>query len=391
MKKNTIGKIAVIALLAAAAATMTGCDTQNKKAEKQQREFAKRARFEQIKDSLLNQTEYYNLQTKLLPKDSAFAMQQELDSLIADRYQASHMLKQIERQADVALNKCVKRLKQNMRANNLDASSVDVAHACLAGAVAEIIEYNYDARKYDYILDELDNVIDASDYNRSARGAIKSRNRRIVNNFFTELQNIVETNKKQFAAYYPVLDLDKIPAQYRKHCVAANKNFILDNCDGASCLGLDLSVPETVRILKTYSVYAPNIEPEFFYEQGATYKLERVDNDTWCVVKKSRFGFVKKSDTFKCQAREVIDYDYNGAKESLAYGVADKKGVNIRATKIAYEKKPAKSAYIPNDVREAKIKELESRLENDDSMQYVIWNLADSVENIARAKMANQK
>lgn len=382
-------KIALIALLAAMTWNMVGCDTpKQKEIKKQKREMAEKAELNRMADSLLANTEYNKLRQEILSDDSVSVLQQELDSLTATRYQASRMLAQIEQQLNVSLEKYLNRITTNMRGcksydqSETKAILMDMLPCAIALGCTDV--------EIESLVYNLDAAVNSSLYTDDRKENIKQNNREIIKGFLADAQNIVEKNKKQFAAYYPVLDLDKIPEKYRQDCMPANKSFIIEQMENGCALGTDLSMPTSVRVLKTYELFAKGFNEEFFSDRDAEYQAVSVAKNKWQVVRTGADGKIEKSPVFQSNAKSFTDFDYNGMGEHFNYIPMDN-GIKISATQIVYEKHPVKDAYIKNNAREAKIKKLQNRLEKNDSMKYRMMCMQDSVRVIARAQMAKHR
>lgn len=157
---------------------------------------------------------------------------------------------------------------------------------------------------------------DWGEYGESRRREVKTAVVAIFDEMCQDIIRTVPQITKKFAKYYPIFDLSKIPAEYAKYFPDPNGWWIhpeSGECflNGAICNG-DLVVSRRVR------VYDSQLPVDFFGED-ADYKLVKVAEGKWQVVRTDKSGKVSKTKVFT----HNTDYETYGSSYETNYDKSD--------------------------------------------------------------------
>ena len=409
MKK--IGKKSLLVGGMAALLALSACESKEKKAAREaaaERERAaaiERARAEAklqeenltdaIYDSLMNVPNTIDgmsaEQADKLCRDFNYGngkgTKHELDSL-SGLNMAVVLHKKVESSGKPIAEKHLKELFASLSTYNLGVDVDAKIKELLSGTVdfygseASDTIYGYDEFEWhqgDFVYAVLSGA-DTAKYGASRQAEIV----KIVKNRYVKMMAELKKNRiavaKQFADYYPILDLDRIPKQYRKYfaeydpAVTGGEGWM-----GYSYPGSWLMRP-SFAIEKSVSVYDSKLKPEFFNVPGAQYKLVRVANGKWQVIRTLK-DKIEKTPVFA----HNVDYtsrlnawDIEGVKQGDSHFYAEagaNLGVHIYVTEYEYVVHAAKSDKLPdpNGERAARIAQLEQQQAHMDSLQHASW------------------
>lgn len=142
----------------------------------------------------------------------------------------------------------------------------------------------------------------------------------IIEKQYAKMMSALKANRiavaKQFADYYPVLDLDRVPKQYRKYFDTYEPAMQRAEGDAWYSYGEYNVIPTSFAIVKYVDVYDSKLKPEFFNVPGAKYKLVRVSKGKWQVVRTLK-GKIDKT--------PVFDHNVDYKTEMCYWGVEDAK------------------------------------------------------------------
>ncbi len=181
---------------------------------------------------------------------------------------------------------------------------------------------------------------------------------KIVEKRYVQMMEDLKANRiavaKQFADYYPVLDLNRIPKQYRKHF--ANYDPALSAADGSTWYSYEdgWMLTPSFAIEKYVSVYDSKLKPEFFNVPGATYKLVQVSKGKWKVVRTLKSGKKDETPVFAHNVDYVIRLNTwvaDGVKQgdgSFSAEAGANLGVHIYVTEYEYVARAVKSDKVPD-------------------------------------------
>ncbi len=191
-----------------------------------------------------------------------------------------------------------------------------------------------DSRYEKYIVDWYD-----SEYGESRQKEIENGVLKIFDKMNQALDKAITAEIKKFAVYYPELDIEKsgIPQQYLKHLKTKdpldywNDRFMFDQV-----------VESKLVIGRTISVYDSKLKVDFFGEEDATYKLVKVSEGKWQVVRTDKNGHVAKTPVFS----HNVEYDYNmfscgkgdPVNDSFWFEPGANMGVHITVSEVVWSK-----------------------------------------------------
>ena len=142
---------------------------------------------------------------------------------------------------------------------------------------------------------------------------------------------------KEFAAYYPVLNLDGVPQGLQK-LFAGFDPAVMHNGNKIA-YGYDNLSNSPVCVMRKIQLQASGLNPEFFDDVNAEYKLEAVNNYRWQIVKTTDSGTVAKTPVFYCHADFDTCWEYGARPDADFKATAgEKSGVRIALTQLLYKK-----------------------------------------------------
>ena len=189
----------------------------------------------------------------------------------------------------------------------------------------------YDYEKY--VVDWND-----SEYGESRQKEIENGVLKIFGKMNQALDNAIAAEVKKFAVYYPELDIEKsgMPAEYRKY---HNIDFTLYNYDDG--YRFEYVQPKLV-VERGVSVYDSKLKVDFFGEEDATYKLVKVSEGQWQVVRTDKNGHVAKTPVFS----HNVDYGYaiysygkdDTIQDSFRFEPGANMGVHVTVREVVWSK-----------------------------------------------------
>lgn len=140
---------------------------------------------------------------------------------------------------------------------------------------------------------------------------------------------------KEFAAYYPVLNLDGVPQGLQK-LFAGFDPAVMHNGNKIA-YGYDNLTQAPVCIERKITVRSGNINPEFFNVDSANYELVSVSKDRWQVARTLN-GVVEKSPVFYYNADVDTTWAFGARDDSFNATIFDTKpGVKISVAQVLYK------------------------------------------------------
>ena len=241
----------------------------------------------------------------------------------------------------------------------------------------------------------VDAIIDKSDYGEPRKAEMKQKTAEKIANTEQQLRASRENVQKRFADYYSAL-----PQEY--------KDYI-----GVESLGEGEMGPGYDESLNYYAnaggivtsreihVYDSNLDPDFFGEPGATYKLVSLGNNKWQVVKTRADGTVAKTAVFQDQGSSYTytntfgdDTDEEGnpipvpkvGDSYFDFRPGANIGVHISFTeviKVEKHNKQWKPQFTPAEQRQ--MDSLRERIAKKSEWSHKQWELGRQSDSIARA------
>ncbi len=228
-------------------------------------------------------------------------------------------------------------------------------------------------------------------YNNAMQSKIKDAVLGVLIRMDQDIDKSIPDVIRKFAKYYPALDLSRVSAKYAQYCLKL-KPYSWEKYSGTSEMHLnaralngDLVVGRRVR------VYDSRLTMDFF-GKNATYKLVKIANNKWQVVRKDKNGNVAKTDVFA----HTTDYEmyataHKGAPTNSSFVVEPgiHKGVAIWANDVLFvqSRQVLDDAYPdPNGIIASRIDSLRLEAFAKDAeynKMNAIYNRADSLAQIA--------
>ena len=256
--------------------------------------------------------------------------------------------------------------------------------------------YDFDIGKQDFVSAVLYGA-DTAQYGAGRKAEIV----KIIENRYVQMMADLKANRiavaRQFADYYPVLDLNRVPKQYRK--LFADYDPALCRDEGSTWYSYwNWMLTPSFAIEKSVNVYDSKLNPEFFNVPGATYKLVQVSKGNWKVVRTLKSGKKDETPVF------AHDVDYttslntwvaDDVKQGDSYFSAQagtNLGVHISVTEYEYVARATKSDKVPDSKgeRAARIEHLQKK----DAEVHVLDSIAHEYSVAAREnarKMAQRR
>jgi len=315
----------------------------------------------------------------------------ELDSL-SGLNMAVVLHQKVESSGKQIAEKHLKELFASLSTYNLGVDADDKIKELLSGMVdfygseASDTIYGYDEFEWhqgDFVYTVLSGA-DTAKYGANRQAEIVN----IVKNRYVKMMAELKKNRiavaKQFADYYPILDLDRIPKQYRKYFAEYDPAVTGgEGWTGYSYPGSWLMRP-SFAIEKSVGLYDSKLKPEFFNVPGATYKLVQVAKGKWQVVRTLK-GKVEKTPVFahnvdyttRLNAWDIDDVKQGDSHFSVTAGA--NLGVHIYVTEYEYVAHAVKSDKLPDPKgeRAARIAQLEQKQVEIDSLQSQYWDYSE--------------
>ena len=223
----------------------------------------------------------------------------------------------------------------------------------LADTLYGVYSGYFDTEKQDFVSAVLYGA-DTAQYGAGRKAEIV----KIVEKRYVQMMADLKANRiavaKQFADYYPVLDLNRIPKQYRKYF--ADCEPALSACEGDIWYSYEYSYELTPNfaIEKEVNVYDSKLKPEFFNVPGAKYKLVQVSKGKWKVVRTLRSG--KKDETpvfahnvdYTTRLNTWIEDDVKQGDGYFSAEAGTNLGVHIYVREYEYVAHAVKSDKVPD-------------------------------------------
>ena len=244
----------------------------------------------------------------------------------------------------------------------------------------EVFYRDYESLIVDRLLEETD----IGQYGASRQSEIID----IVKKRYAQMMSELKSNRiaiaKEFADYYPILDINRIPKQYRKYF--DKYDVAMKEWEGPveysykdAYFGTGISVEKSVK------VYDSKLKPEFFNVPGATYKLVQVAKGKWKVVRTLKSGKKDETHVFTdnvdyCTVGNVfVGEDVKSGDSSFRASAGINLGVHIDVREYEYVAHPTKSDELPdpNGKRAARIAKLEQKLDE-------MYKLSDAYDDYQR-------
>ncbi len=230
------------------------------------------------------------------------------------------------------------------------------------------------------------NGADTAQYGASRKAEIV----KIIEKRYVQMMSELKANRiavaKEFADYYPVLDINRIPKQYRQYM---DFDPALEfGGEGDSWYSYDKNswrLKGDFAIVKSVNVYDSKLKPEFFNVPGAKYKLVQVAKGKWQVVRTLK-GKVEKTPVFthnvdyKTEMQSWgITQDVKAGDNSFSASAGTNLGVHISVTEYEYVARAVKSDKLPDPKgeRAARIAQLEQKQVEIDSLQSQYWDYSE--------------
>ena len=197
--------------------------------------------------------------------------------------------------------------------------------------------YDFDAGKQDFVSAVLYGA-DTAQYGAGRKAEIV----KIIENRYVQMMADLKANRiavaRQFADYYPVLDLNRVPKQYRK--LFADYDPALCRDEGSTWYSYwNWMLTPSFAIEKSVNVYDSKLNPEFFNVPGATYKSDD--------VKQGDSYFSAQAGTNLGVHISVTEYEYV-ARATKSDKVPDSKGE--RAARIEHLQKKDAEVHVLDSI-----------------------------------------
>ena len=220
-------------------------------------------------------------------------------------------------------------------------------------------------------------------YSPARQKEIKNSVYKIFERMNKNIDNDLRVEAKKFAAYYPILDVNKsgVPAKYME----LFKDY--DPIDFNSETDMfDFEYADNkMSVTRVINLYEPNISDDFFVGHDATYKLVNVSDHKWQIVRTDKNGQITKTPVFSNDAEYQYETnDYNIGCYPMPDG---KTGVHITAREKVWgieSKLDSRCKDLNGKMlikRDSLIKEV-VRLEKLNKRMKKIRNTADSIAKI---------
>ena len=193
-------------------------------------------------------------------------------------------------------------------------------------------------------------IVDWRKYNLSTESqkSIERAALKIWSGANNEIYNAIAAEVKKFAVYYPELDIEKsgLPDRYLEYA-----SMLPDPISYENGVGFGFESAESVLILeRSASVYGGNLDASFFCKQGAKYKLVKVSEGKWQVIRTDKNGRVAKTPVFEDNYTGYGYSLFSVPKEEkhdnmFSFAPDDDKGVYISVREILWHKKGKNDRY----------------------------------------------
>lgn len=352
--KKTILTVAASALL-----TITGCKTENRNTGA--------AVIEPVHDTVAEPRDTVAVAPAdtIIYNPSVPAVSAKQDSVVKPVQQNLMATKRVKTQADVLHNKIVESAKPIIAEGlqeiavtlapyglkiNWDARADELTNIfspygedlyCLDNDRQRQFEFAWNQNEFLRVLLQKNSVF--SQYDPKTQAEIQ----RIVILGYVGTMRALKRNRvaisKEFAAYYPVLNLDGVPQDLQK-LFAGFDPAVMHNGNKIA-YGYDNLTQAPVCIERKITVRSGNINPEFFNVDSANYELVSVSRDRWQVARTLN-GTVEKSPVFYYNADVDTTWAFGARDDSFNATIFDTKpGVKISVAQVLYKQ----AAAIKND------------------------------------------
>jgi hypothetical protein len=157
---------------------------------------------------------------------------------------------------------------------------------------------------------------------------------------------------KSYAEYYPILDTDKMPAEFAKYFKDVECDPFYGETEGDPTVGYcRWGLSRYCSVDRSVSVYDSKLAVDFFGNEGSTYSLKRVGEGKWQVERKDAQGHVSKTKVFD----DNVEYHINAGScsekphSTFSYSPGANLGVHVSATEVLYVKEGTKGDQIHSD------------------------------------------
>lgn len=218
---------------------------------------------------------------------------------------------------------------------------------------AEDKSFNIDTYGFDKFFEK----VDMDSYGEMRQKEIKDKAAQMLLIMCNEMNTKRLAIAKNYAEYYPILDPSKIPAEYAKDVVY--DPYVWES-EGGIELGYeswmvsrDSTGHPEFEVYRKVSVYDSKLPVDFFHEEGASYKLNRVSKGKWQVERKSKDGKVAKTPVFDDNVEYQITTGGYGNEFDATPGT--NMGVRISVAEKLFEIK-CKDDKLHSDAEAAELK-----------------------------------
>lgn len=331
MKKS---KVFLAGLAATTIMSMTSCKggdskTEDKKTddveklERQQREDG--TYYEMMRDSLML-ARGYDAEPYCEAINAEDSLRQQLSKMEDENLRKTELQNKIEKEVNSVGQKYEKQIQSILDRYQLstnEETAGEISKLCNYESYADWRAYKYEYSSENenpgyYWLQTVDDMLAKTNiekYGEPRQKEIKDAVLKVCKIMHNEQDTKRVAIAKSYADYYPVLNPDRLPAEYAK-MLTEDKNmdpFYIPSGEGEPGVGYNYLWNGSLAVTKRVSVYDSKLPVEFFNEEGAKYKLKKIKEGEW-QVEKTKDGKISRTPIFK------DNVDYKTSVEILGEG-----------------------------------------------------------------------
>lgn len=397
--KKIHSKVFFVSTIAAMMA-LGACKSQEKKAEREQErqeavETEHRAAQQReaqlvthIYDSLMNAPNKIDGLSATDVKKEIYAFKwgkgpgtrNELDSLLNAR-QSDLLDRRVRADAKIIIARGLKNIEQSLNVYNLNLD-LDAASECVEPYGGDD-EYGWHR---DSFVECLLKTSLFNEYGESRKQEIVN----IVENGYQKMKSELKKHRlqiaKDFAVYYPELDLSQVPQQYRS---LFNADAAEHESEGGTYYEYSYLNNQPLQVIRSVSVYDSKLKPEFFNDTNVDYSLIKVDKGKWQVIKKSKKTgkVIAKTPVFS----HNVDYSMFGwtcygkpGETRFNASAGTNVGVHISVTECLWMSKNPKSDILPQTKEtQQRIAKLSAKAERFEKLDSVYDDYEENAKKVA--------